>query len=98
MRMRSGGGGGGGGGGGWEAEPVPDDIPDTGEFTEGSEWKARTNYDNVASRTLKRIKGVIRTQRKLTGWINAELERLQKVQRTKVRRELNCIVPVLIIV
>ena len=57
--------------------------------------KTMTKQEKVASRTLKRIQGVIKTQRKLTGWINAELERLQKAQPAKVRRELNCIVPVL---
>ena len=82
-------------GGGPQEEPDPEDIPDTGESMERSRLKGMTKQEKVASRTLKRIQGVIKTQRKLTGWINAELEHLQKPQPAKVRRELNCIVPVL---
>ena len=82
-------------GGGPQAEPELEDIPDTGESMERIRRKTMTKQEKVASRTLKRIQGVIKTQRKLTGWINAELERLQKAQPAKVRRELNCIVPVL---
>ena len=78
-----------------QAEPEPEDIPDTGESMERSRRKTMTKQEKVASRTLKRIQGVIKTQRKLTGWIIAELERLQKAQPAKVRRELNCIVLVL---
>ena len=82
-------------GGGPHAEPEPGDISDTGESMERSRRKTMTKQEKVASRTLNRIQGVIKTQRKLTGLINAELERLQKAQSAMVKRELNCIVPVL---